>query len=306
MSVNRYEALFEEMQAKKKRRTDAKVQQAVSVATTQQQVAASLLESHPKKKSIAGSLKEALGAQVVPREHKRVIPSQMSIDAALSKPVAHADLRAANNARLTTAIADMFHAENLQDRLIGTHRFREVIEAAKMVGPDYKLPNRNDIGGFLLKQNSAGYKQQNYDDVTKDGPKFGYAGQGDGATVIKRPFFCGYVMNGNCYPIVACIRDCTKHLAAGGTKDCVYIADLFTELVDHYDPKGTDWDIFYFDGAGNVQKAGRVLETRFPRTTCLYGGEHALALWFAKVAKIPVIRVRYMLLFFCLFRGTNY
>ena len=68
MSVNRYEALFEEMQAKKKRRTDAKVQQAVSVATTQQQVAASLLQSHSKKQSISGSLKEALGAQVVPRD----------------------------------------------------------------------------------------------------------------------------------------------------------------------------------------------------------------------------------------------
>ena len=27
-------------------------------------------------------------------------------------------------------------------------------------------------------------------------------------------------------------------------------------------------------------------------------GEHALALWFSKVAKIPVIRVRYVLLFF--------
>ena len=76
----------------------------------------------------------------------------MSIDAALSKPVAHADLRAANNARLTTAIADMCHAENLQDHLVGTHRFREVIKATKMVGPDYELPNQKDSGGFLLKE----------------------------------------------------------------------------------------------------------------------------------------------------------
>ena len=63
-------------------------------------------------------------------------------------------------------------------------------------------------------------------------------------------------------------------------------------MVNHYNPKETDWDVFYFDGAGNVQKVGRLLEARFSRTTCLYGGEHALALWFAKVAKIPVIRVR--------------
>ena len=187
-----------------------------SVATTQQQVAAPLLDSFPKKQCLAGSVKAALGAQVIPHTHSQIILKQMSVDAALSKPVAHADLLAANNARLTTAIADMCHAKNLQDRLVGTHRFPEVIEAAKMVGPDYKLSSRKDIGigGFLFKENAAVYKRGNYDEVTKDGPKFGYAGHGDGATVIKRPFFSGYVMNGNCFPVFWCIRDCTEHLTA--------------------------------------------------------------------------------------------
>ena len=113
-------------------------------------------------------------------------------------------------------------------------------------------------------------------------------------------------MNGNCFPIVSCVHDCSDHLAEGGSKNCTYIADVFTEMVHLYDPKATDTDVFYFDGAANVQKAGKILEARFPRTTCLYGGEHALALWFSKVAKIPVIRVRYMLLFSCLYRCTNY
>ena len=62
----------------------------------------------------------------------------------------------------------------------------------------------------------------------------------------------------------------------------------------------------YFDGAANVQKAWKILEAQFPPTPCLYGGEHALALWFSKMAKIIGIRVRYMLLFFYLFRGTVY
>ena len=127
-------------------------------------------------------------------------------------------------------------------------------------------------------KNATIYKQQNYDKVTKDSPKFGYAGQGDRVTMIKRPFFSDYFRNGNCFPVVSCIRECTKHLAAGGSKNCIYIAHGFTEMVNHYDPKGTDWGVFYFDGAGNVQKTGRLLEARFPRTTCLYGGEHALAL----------------------------
>ena len=82
-----------------------------------------------------------------------------------------------------------------------------------------------------------------------------------------------------------------------------YIAQVFTKLVKHYNLKEMDWDIFYFGGAANVQKDGKMLETRFPCTACLYDGEHAFALWFSKVAKIPVIRVRYMLMFFLHFQG---
>ena len=244
----------------KKRRKKA-IQEGVgdSVAATEQVVAAELISSSSKKQCVSGlSLKRA--------------PSQMSIDAAFSKNFVQTDLRAANNSRLTTAIADMCHAENLPDRLVSTARFKEVIEAAKMVGPDYKLPNRNDIGGWLLEKNALAYKQGNLEEVTKDAPKFGYTMAGDGAQVIKKPLFNGYVMNGNCFPVVACIRDCSAHLAEGDSKNCVYIADVFTEMVRLYDPKSTDTDVFYFDGAANVQKAGKILEARFPRTMCLYGG----------------------------------
>ena len=31
-------------------------------------------------------------------------------------------------------------------------------------------------------------------------------------------------------------------------------------------------DLFFFDGASNVQKAGQVLMAKFPRTFCLHGG----------------------------------
>ena len=82
----------------------------------------------------------------------------MSIDAALSKPFVQLDLRAANNSRLTTAIADMRHAENLPDCLVSTPRFHEGIEAAKMVGPDYTIHNQNNIGGWLLEKNALAYK----------------------------------------------------------------------------------------------------------------------------------------------------
>ena len=77
-----------------------------SVATTQQVVAESIISSSSKKICVSGSsLKEALRAEVIPRAHQRIIPSQMSIDAALSKKIVQADLRVANNARLTTDLS---------------------------------------------------------------------------------------------------------------------------------------------------------------------------------------------------------
>ena len=50
-------------------------------------------------------------------------------------------------------------------------------------------------------------------------------------------------------------------------------------------------DIFYFDGASNVQKAGEVLGVNFPWTVTYHGREHAVALWFSDLAKILEIKV---------------
>lgn len=277
--VHRYDALFEQMTEKKQLRKLSKQQINTSVSSTQEVVVAQLIQALSKKQCIAGSLsKNPLGAQVIARTHERIVGGQMSIDAALTRPVIHQDLRAANNAALTAAVANFWHVENIADRAVETARFHNVIDRARYVGSDYKLPNRRDIAGCLPDKNAGAYKKGNFVAVTKEGPKFGYVLEGDGATVITKPLLNGMVMHGNCYPVVAAIRNYSEHLAAGGTKNCTYIAKVFSVLVRQYDPKGTDMDIFYFDGAVNIQKAGRILEARFPRTTALYGGEHNLTL----------------------------
>ena len=48
-------------------------------------------------------------------------------------------------------------------------------------------------------------------------------------------------------------------MASGGKKDATYIADIFAEKVEEYDPNHQLMNVFYFDGAANVQKAGQVL-----------------------------------------------
>jgi hypothetical protein len=58
-----------------------------------------------------------------------------------------------------------------------------------------------------------------------------------------------------------------------------------------YDPLKTCTDVFYFDGASNVQKAGDVLIARFPCTFCFHGGKHVVSLFFSSIAKIKPVKV---------------
>jgi hypothetical protein len=87
-------------------------------------------------------------------------------------------------------------------------------------------------------------------------------------------------------------------MTQGGKKDAVYIASLLEEVILPYDPDRTRTTIFWFDGAGNVQKAGRILEVMFPRAYSLHGGEHVISLFFSDIAKLPQIKV---CLCFCFF-----
>ena len=50
-------------------------------------------------------------------------------------------------------------------------------------------------------------------------------------------------------------------------------------------------DLIYFDGTGNVQKVGRIIEAKYPSITSLHGAEHCISLFFSDISKIPLIQV---------------
>ena len=75
-----------------------------------------------------------------------------------------------------------------------------------------------------------------------------------------------------------------------------YIAELFEVKVMEYDPHFLCTDVFYFDGASNVQKAGQILMAKFPRTFCFHGGEHVVSLFFSSIAKIKPVKVHHAML----------
>ena len=82
---------------------------------------------------------------------------------------------------------------------------------------------------------------------------FGITLMGDGATIYCMPLLNTLAMSGSTPPLTIVIVDCTEHMAAGGKKDARYIAKIFEDKVEEYDPKHTLTDLFYFDGASNVQ-----------------------------------------------------
>jgi hypothetical protein len=80
-------------------------------------------------------------------------------------------------------------------------------------------------------------------------------------------------------------------MSSGGKKDATYVAKLFEPHLEQLDPHKNSVDLFYFDGASNVQKAGRILCAKYPRATCLHGAEHVVALFFSDILKIPKIKL---------------
>ena len=96
---------------------------------------------------------------------------------------------------------------------------------------------------------------------------------------------------GDIHPILVAIYDCSEHMASGGKKDAAYIAELFGEKVVEYDPEKVHTDLFFFDGAGNMQKGGAILTAQYPRAYCFHGGEHVVSLFFSDISKLTPIKV---------------
>ena len=79
---------------------------------------------------------------------------------------------------------------------------------------------------------------------------------------------------------------CSKILAQGGKKDATFRSEAFKPYVKKYDYKNSHTYLVFFDGALNVQKAGKILDASYPCITVFHGAEHVLSL-FLQYCKIP-------------------
>ena len=219
----------------------------------------------------------------------RLVGVQPSISAAFENTT---DIRKCNDASLEFALADFFHCENIPDQVVESDTLARVIKKARLVGSDFKMPSRSKIGGELLDLNFQTVYNSNKESLLKEAAVFGLAFLGDGATIKRMPLINILGMCAGTPPITISIQDCTDHMSEGGKKDATYIASLFEDKVEEYDPAGLYADVVFFDGAKNVQKGGEILTAKFPRMYCFHGGEHVVSLFFSSIAKIQPIKVR--------------
>jgi hypothetical protein len=114
----------------------------------------------------------------------------------------------------------------------------------------------------------------------------------NGATIKKMPLINVLASSAAVPAVVLEIHDCTEHMTGGEGKDAPYtIADLFLEHFKTHDENKCLTDLVFFDGARNVQKAGKILKAKYPCVTSLHGAEHCISLFFTDIAKISAINV---------------
>ena len=97
---------------------------------------------------------------------------------------------------------------------------------------------------------------------------------GDGATIKIISLINILGLFGDKPPVLLGIHDFTHHMALGGKKCTRYIANLYDRCLEQLDPGKMNVfvDVFFFDGASNVQEAGEFLAACNTGSNFLHGG----------------------------------
>jgi hypothetical protein len=122
-----------------------------------------------------------------------------------------------------------------------------------------------------------------------EAPVFGITVFGDGATIKTVPLVNVLAACVNNPFALLEITNCTAHLAKGGKKDAKYIAKIIMPLIQlmeseediHKKTYSGLVDLVFFDGASNIQNAGKILRAFNPRITVGHGAKHVVSLLFA-------------------------
>ena len=200
--------------------------------------------------------------------------------------------------RVNIAIADLLHSNGLPSSLAEDDKFTKLISLSRQLPKKYVLPNRKKVGGQLLDAIYEESFKSSLKTLLSESKIYGVSVFGDGATVAKIPLINVLGASPNNSFALLDIIDCTSEMASGGKKTASYIAGLLKPVIkrieEFRDPISNQShpgvvDLLLFDGASNVQNAGKHLAITNPRITVVHGTEHVVSLFFKDVfTKVPV------------------
>ena len=153
----------------------------------------------------------------------------------------------------------------------------------------YIPPNRKLTSKELLDVIHEQNMKRNLAIIKKEAEIFELLFLGDGATISRCPLLNILSSAKNIPVAVLEIVDCQGHLARDYKKDATFICNQFLKHMKEIDPGNVLTDVIMFDGASNVQLAGRFLKVHYPNMIVMCGVEHTVLLFFNDVSKIPIV-----------------
>ena len=176
--------------------------------------------------------------------------------------------------RVNIAIADLLHSNGLPSSLAEDDKFTKLISLSRQLPKKYVLPNHKKVGGQLLDAIYEESFKSSMKTLLSESKIYGVSVFGDGATIAKIPLINVLGASPNNSFALLDIIDCTSEMASGGKKTASYIAGLLKPVIkrieDFRDPITNQShpgvvDLLLFDGASNVQNAGKHLAITNPR-----------------------------------------
>jgi len=142
----------------------------------------------------------------------------------------------------------------------------------------WKPPGREAVRGELLLLNYNTKMEKNIAALKKSPTSLVLACLETGPCFTMAPMFNVLAHGVHCPSCVLEVMNCAGHLAKGGSKNASYLAEGVILVMRKLDPDRAIIYINRWDGASNVQLAGKIIEKMFPRCTSLWGYEHLCSL----------------------------
>jgi len=303
--LNRYCQLADIKTEQRSKKESKSSVQALMIQCSQNAIVSKIQENKSDKQNKKRNSKDSYTSSISPMSHSPIdvtnqeLSSVSDCNQSSKKPRYQTLLNFNNNQKeyvcceekVDVAIANLIISKGLPFSLAEDVLFQQVINVARNAPVNYQPPSRDKISGEFLEMLHNQYVEKCHEKLKINVMFNGLSIMGDGATIKKSPLMNYLVSSPECPVFVAKILDATPHLIKGGNKNCEYIERSIRPILQQLDPTKKLFDVAFFDGATNVQKAGQLLAELYPRISTIHGCEHVMSLFFSDLLRKTPLKV---------------